>query len=605
MANTTKQSRNHTATSGKATPSKSKGSKGSGVQETPVTTQATARSARTPDTSTSPPAVATTAPLTAPAAASPDTNPERFADDSDSAANKPPQPEFCSIGRLLIWRKPKVAVLARAVQLHGVYGHDEFRIPHQYLPDSEQAQQALAVIKSYQAHLDDPQPPGDWDFEQDDQDWVGYRYGWYDNALPDFDSIEAALVPPLSPPSSSNAGQSAPAAANRFITLHDLLTINRVNVYDLELTIRKHGVWEVDWTEKYFEDPIHVGPEERHAFQTIVALGAFLIDRYKGRDAGRTLLGPDNPLYHFGWPQSELAKISFTDHHEEDRMGAVARLSGLRPLFDPKFITVGRLLITGQATVGQIALAAEQYGVQGRLEHNVARWYETNRVSLSGALGPISQLSELLKPFGEYEVHHLPVPEQLYHEPGLLKWGWEPEVLPPQFRDPACYGDATALPTVAPAYKPEKASVTVSQEAAQAPAQVTQAPQAAAETEESLHKKTEDGYLALIGILMAMIRRETTIYRKVRHKDELRELEPEENPRDMDVKRTIKKTFEEVKNVRLRKSTKMIKLGNQIMNNINTILREANRQVLIANAVPKDQHEAALDALEADPDETN
>ncbi len=461
-------------------------------------------------------------------------------------------------------------VLAKAIQLQGICGHDAWKIPQPHAANSAEAAVALSCLRDYQAAKDNPGPRDDYGFEQEDSDWPAYRYGWYDNALPDFKAIEVALVPPPPPsaPPPSLVEQGAPATPiNRFLTLHDLLTIDRVSPYDLELTIREHGVWEIDWPEQYFEDPIHVAPEEKRTFQTIVALGAFLIDRYKGRDAGRTLLGPHNPLYHFGWPQSELAKISFTDHHEDDRMGAVVRLDALRPLFDPKFITVGRLLITGQATVGQITRAVEQHGVQGRLEHNVARWYETKGDELATAVGPIWHFSELLKPFAEYEVSHRPVPEQLYHDPALLKWGWEPEVLPAEFRDPAYYGDSTALPKVVPAHKPMARNPVATSETVHAGGTAEDASTDSDDTEENdggheadtprvpgvelaIHPKTKNSYLALIGVLLDIIQYNEKVYGFDKKEKQYAPRKDGEEILDADIIYTIKERYAGLKNIR-------------------------------------------------------
>ena len=423
-----------------------------------------------------------------------------------------------------------VPVLARAIQLHGVHGHDEYGSPQAFAPDSTEAQAALACLKAYLASVKDPGPESDDGFERDDHDWVGYRYGWYSHALPDFTAIQRNQFAAVAKPMLGQSSELPP-----FTTLHDLLRGKLASTASLDNAIRTCGVWE-----RCTNDEGWVVFEKAHTVRPLASLAAFTVDSYKGPDPRHSLWGPDNPLHTYGWPKGHIPALALDVTTPQRHLRSEHWQEELQTLFDPTFTTVGCLLITGRAKPSQIAAAVRDQGIERRDVHNLP---ELTRLphgySFGEVNGAMGALSSAVQQLSKFERARQPAPMQTYREilRVLENWGWSLKILPEAFRLPVApepVPDSDSAPRAGVADPlPERSGAVASDAAAAKP----------------LHTRTKRSYLAVIGVLLEIIQHNMPVFGFDKRQKVYRPREGEEAILDADIIYTISKKYDDLQNI--------------------------------------------------------
>lgn len=223
-------------------------------------------------------------------------------------------------------------------------------LPHKGYDDDDVVLQALSFLAAYdEAH--DWLSVGSWTDEQIDCEG-GAEFGWPIFMLPNFDAIDKELHPKFTSISALLSKSDAPA--------HTAIAIE----------IESRGVWKRHGAKKFVQ----------HNADSLVAVDALtglsinlMHTRNPPPPEYEAFFEDEDTLHTFGWPNEELPRFRTSD--EERWIETFHRLEIRCALYTPEIMTVGRLLLTRQATPGLIKTAMENFGIYGRDPHGRIRKY--------------------------------------------------------------------------------------------------------------------------------------------------------------------------------------------------------------------------------------
>jgi hypothetical protein len=492
-------------------------------------------------------------------------------------------PDFLSVGYWLMEKNTSVRALAGGVRMHGIVTYDDLDQPQHYPAGAPQAEAALDVLRTYLVRRRDPEPSHDTGFEQDDHDWAGYRYGWLSDALPDFEAIEQALFAMVT---AKTMGRPSPHQP--FTTLYELLSGGLATTISLDNAIRVSGLYEQQINA---QRAIDVKPA--HTAKALAALACFTVDPYKGPDANRSLWGADNPLHTHGWPSDEVPKVAVDLKSPVRPVRSERWQMQLQGMFDPDFTTVGCLVITGRAKPSEIAAAVNRQGIEHRGVHNLPQQinlpYGRRFADVEGPMGRLSQWVHVLS---KYERPSAPLPIQEFQEKSevLDNWGWSFKTLPDAFRPPLV---AVAPPVAAvPLSESINDQTRVLKHGASTPASPSN-------SSKPLSRRTENGYLSLVGALLEIVRGELIVLRWDKKTSKYRDLRADEKVRDADLIYTIHNRYQGLKNIkegRIREISEEVEI---FMTELAAVMSEADDKIMDVELINDESARAAWRAARA------
>jgi hypothetical protein len=332
---------------------------------------------------------------------------------------------YLTLRELIYDRKLEAAVLATAVERHGIYVWDRFgRFVKVHGEYEREYSHALDLIA--QAYESDPEKAQEEiDFEDEYGDNVLETYGWPYDDCPDFEKI--AVADPL-------VTRGNPQA---FISINDILDKRKAPPGEVAAWIEANGVWAFNEYQT-----LDLYPPQSPQAQLALSGIAFWIRSEQGSvhpDFEAWYL-EDDPTYRHGWPGHSVPRFGKTYFPQSEK--ARARLVVRKSFFTPELRTLGRLLVLQEARPGEIATSIEQGGIYGFDDYGRVVHFARDTAQSQEALSALKRYSDLSN-------RAAVTPDLLQlDEEAYTRFGWPPQGSRPAAPPRAAHGADPALAAV-------------------------------------------------------------------------------------------------------------------------------------------------------------